>query len=488
MKDVPSLGFASIKQLKELLETRQLSARELVEFFRERFARYDTELGSALEVFSTDSVLERAVDLPSGRLQGIPGLIKDNICMEGRIASCGSRILENYRAPYSATAVTKIMNEGGLLLGRANLDEFAMGSSTETSAFQLTRNPWNLDRVPGGSSGGSIAAVAAGLVPWSLGSETGGSVRQPAALCGIVGSKPTYGLVSRYGLVGYGSSLDQIGVATRTVYDNALVLSVIAGHDQLDSSSHTEKAYDFTRGLTGALPEGLTIGVIDNALYAQGNDPEIVQALETAIEEFVRLGAKIKHITLPTMDYSAATYFIVSRAELASNLARFDGIRYGQRAEDAAGLEAVYTKSRSQGFGEEVKLRILMGNYVLSVGHADAYYQRACTVRELMRAEFKKAFADVDLMLSPVSPIEAFPFNAFKDNQLQLDLQDYFTCAANLVGIPAVSVPCGFTRNRMPIGLQLLGPAFSEALIFQALHAYEQATPWHTMHPEQFGA
>lgn len=478
-----NLAFASIKDLIALLADKKISSEELLNFSLERFKKHDPQVGSALEVFDKKTITN---SVSTGKLSGIPGLIKDNICMQGRTASCASKILANYTAPYDAHVIESLAAEGALFVGRANMDEFAMGSSTETSAYQKTHNPWNLDRVPGGSSGGSIAAVAAGLVPWALGSETGGSVRQPAALCGIVGSKPTYGLVSRYGLVAYASSLDQIGVATRTVYDNALVLSVIAGHDKRDATTTSTKKFDFTKDLTGKIKPGLKIGVIENALNAPGNDPEVVAALEEVIRQYEKLGATIKRISLPTMDYSAAVYFLVSRAELASNLARFDGIRYGVRAPGAETLQDVYAQSRTQGFGKEVKLRILMGNYALSVGHADEYYNSAKKIQQLMRHEFLAAFHDVDLLFSPVSPSEAFPFNAFQDNALQMDLQDYFTCAANLTGIPAVSVPCGFTKNNLPIGFQLMGPDFSEGLIFQTLHAYEQTTPWHMMHPSLF--
>jgi len=480
-----NLAFSSIKDLVALLAEKKISSEELLNLSLERFKKYDAQIGSALELFSADSIKARHKAIPGAaqKLAGIPGLIKDNICMEGRTASCASKILANYKAPYNATAIEKLAAEGALFVGRANMDEFAMGSSTETSAYQKTHNPWNLDRVPGGSSGGSIAAVAAGFVPWALGSETGGSVRQPAALCGVVGSKPTYGLVSRYGLVAYASSLDQIGVATRTVYDNALVLSVIAGNDQRDATTTQTKSFDFTKDLTGKIKPGLTIGVIENALNAQGNDPEVVAALEEVLRQYEKLGAKIKRISLPTMDYSAAVYFIVSRAESASNLARFDGIRYGVRSKEAESLQDVYAMSRTDGFGKEVKVRIMMGNYVLSVGHADAYYNSAKKIQQFMRHEFLEAFKEVDLLFSPVSPTEAFPFDAFKDNALQMDLQDYFTCAANLIGIPAVSAPCGFTKNKLPIGYQLMGPDFSEGLIFQTLYAYEQMTQWHTMHP-----
>lgn len=478
-----SLAFASIKELQDLLETRKISSRELVEFFIKRFELHDQKLGSALEIFSADSVL--AQPHQAGRLAGVPGLIKDNICQKDRALTCASKILAGYRAPYDATVIELLKKEGALLLGRANMDEFAMGGSTETSAYKKTCNPWNLSRVPGGSSGGSIAAVAAGLAPWALGTETGGSVRQPAALCGIVGSKPTYGRISRYGLVAYGSSLDQVGIATRTVYDNALLMSILAAHDKRDATTRAVPAEDYTKHLNGSLKKGLKIGVIDNAVDAQGVEPDVKRALENVLKEYERLGATIVHLKLPTMDYGAATYFMLSRAEAASNLARFDGIRYGLRAQ-ADSLSDVYTQTRQQGFGKEVIRRIIVGTYVLSKGHADAYYKSAEKVRSIMRQEFMQAFEEVDVLFSPVSPSGAFKFGAFDDKRLLMDLQDYFVAPANLVGIPALSIPCGFTQENLPIGFQLFGKDFSEALLFQTAHAYESVTPWHKQHPAGF--
>ena len=479
-----NLAYASIKELRELLHAGKISAEEILAATMQRFSRYDGELGSALELFDSASVMQHSKR--DGKLAAIPGIIKDNICQQGRITSCGSKILSNYRAVYDATAVTSLKNEGAFLVGRANCDEFAMGSSTETSAYQKTCNPWDTTRVPGGSSGGSVAAVAAGLVPWALGSETGGSVRQPAAFCGIVGSKPTYGRVSRYGLVAYGSSIDQIGIATRTVYDNALILETIAGADERDATTARIPVPEYTRMLQGSLKKNLTIGIVDNALHAAGMNAEVSQLLQQAVEEFKKLGARIVHLSLPMMDFGAAVYFVVSRAEAASNLARFDGVRYGMRDMNASSLAAMYTSTRRSGFGSEVKRRILIGNYVLSAGHADDYYARAKKVQALLRAEFLKAFTSVDLLFAPVSPAPAFKFGAFADNRLEMDLQDYFTAPANLAGIPALAVPCGFTADRLPIGFQLMGPDFSEDLLFQTAHAYEQATPWHTMHPPQF--
>lgn len=477
-------AFATIKELREALDAKKITSSELLDIFLDRFKKYDGTVLSALEVFDKESILKASA--AHGPLAGIPGLIKDTICQKDRIASCSSRILEHFESPYDATAVERLKQKGALLVGRANCDEFAMGSSGETSAYQKTTNPWDTSRVPGGSSSGSAAAVAAGLVPWSLGTETGGSVRQPAALCGIVGLKPTYGLVSRYGLIAYGSSLDQIGIFTRTVYDNALVLSAMAGKDSHDSTSLPVEPQDYTKELTGKIKPGMTIGVIENALHAEGIDPEIVQAIEDAIKVYESLGATIKRISVPTLDYAAAVYFIISRAEAASNLARFDGVRYGYRDKSAKTLSEMYTKTRERGFGDEVKARILIGNYVLSSGHADAYYNNAEKVRRLMRKEFTDQFKNVDLMLAPVHPAPAFKFGAFDNDKLQMDLQDYFTCAMNLVGIPALAFPCGMTSQNLPIGMQLIGPELSEHVLFQAAHAFEQATPWHTKHPEAF--
>jgi len=475
-----NLAFATIKELRTKLVNKEISAQELAAFFTKRFEQHDTKIQSALEVFGADSVL--ASSEQQGVLQGIPGLIKDNISQKGRALTCSSNILKGFKATYDATAIVRLKQEGALLLGRANMDEFAMGSSGETSAYQTSKNPWDVTRVPGGSSSGSAAAVAAGLVPWALGTDTGGSVRQPAAFCNLVGSKPTYGLVSRYGIVAYGSSLDQIGVMTRTVYDNALVLSVIAGHDPRDSSSLAVQKKDYTQSLDGTIPAGLRIGVVDNALYADGMDPEVVSAIEQAIKVLEQLGATIKRIKLPALDYSAATYFIISRAEAASNLARFDGVRYGMRDKKSSSLSDMYFNTRHDGFGTEVKSRILIGNYVLSAGYADAYYENAKKVRHMMTKNFLDMYKDVDLLVMPTAPCAAFKFGAFAQHKLQMDLQDYFTCAANLTGMPAVAVPCGMTSTQLPVGFQLYGPHLSEELIFKVAHAYEQKTAWHTMH------
>ena len=479
------LSFATITELRAKLDNQEVSVEELLDFFIKRFKDHDGKIDSALEVFDRESVLAQ-FRAQGTQLSGIPGALKDNICQEGRITSCASKILQNYRATYDASACKRLKRSGALPISRVNMDEFAMGSSTETSAFKKTKNPWNATRVPGGSSGGSAAAVAAGLIPWSLGSDTGGSIRQPAAFCGIVGLKPTYGLVPRYGLVAYGSSLDQIGVFTRSVYDAALVLSSIAGYDLRDSSSLNVRKKDYTQHVTGKLKEDLRIGVVQNALNAEGMDGEIAAAVEDAILVLEKAGARIKRVELPTLEYSAAAYFVISRAEAASNLARFDGVRYGMRDKSAESLHDMYLNSRHDGFGEEVKTRILVGNYVLSAGHAGQFYENAKRVQRLIRREFKTTFNDVDLLVMPTHPMSAFTFGAFDVDKLQMDLQDYFTCPMNLAGIPAISLPCGMTKDKLPIGFQLVGPHLSEGLIFQTAHVYEQNTPWHTMHPEGF--
>ncbi len=478
------LAFTTIKELKAQIEKQEVTTQEVVDFFIRRFEANDDTIGSALEVFTSDSVMNNASG--SGTLAGVPGLIKDNICMMGRTVSCASVILDGFTSTYNATVCERLRQEGALFLGRANMDEFAMGSSTETSAYKKTTNPWDTTRVPGGSSGGSAAAVAAGLVPWALGSDTGGSVRQPAAFCGVVGMKPTYGLVSRYGLVAYASSLDCIGVFTRSVDDNAEILSIIAGHDLKDSSSLRVQKKDYTAHLNYTIPESLKIGIVDNALNADGMDPEIAQAVEGTMKELEAIGAKITRVQLPTMDYSASAYFILSRAEAASNLARFDGVRYGMRDKVAQSLADMYYNTRHDGFGQEVRSRIMVGNYVLSAGHAGDFYANAKKVQRLIRREFIQAFKEVDLLIMPTHPVPAFKLGAFDVDKLQMDLQDYFTCPMNLAGIPAISLPCGFTKSKLPIGFQIIGPHLSEGLIYKIAHAYEQRTPWHTMHPEGY--
>lgn len=479
-----NLSFATIKELRAALDNRTLSVEDVIAFYHERARKYDQKIQSLVELFDTADIVK---DFSTEKtiLSAIPGIIKNNICIQGRRTTCGSRMLEKYHAPYDATVVERLKKSGALLMGTANMDEFAMGSSTETSVFGKTRNPWDISRVPGGSSGGSAAAVAAGFAPWALGSETGGSVRQPAAFCGIVGLKPTYGLVSRFGLIAYGSSVDQVGIFARTVYDTGAVLSVIAGNDTKDSSSRAIEQKDYTQQLERKNLHGLTVGIVDDALNADGMDPEIAQAVADVTMQYEQLGVIVKKVTLPMLDYSAAAYFIISRAEAASNLARFDGVRYGFRA-DAASLNEMYDQTRHNGFGPEVAKRIMVGNYVLSSGKAGQYYDNARRVVQEIRREFLEIFKGVDCLIMPTHATPAFTFGAYSVNKLQMDLQDYFTCPVNLAGIPAISLPCGMTKNNLPIGFQLIGPDFSEDLLLQLAHAYERRTIWHTKHPAGF--
>lgn len=477
------LAFATIQKLSSLIAAKKVSAREVLDHSLNRFAQHNEKLNCALEVFDRDSIVSAAA--ASGSLAGVPGILKDNICQKGRKLTCGSKILSGYIAPYDATVTERLKEAGAPIVGRANCDEFAMGCSNEYSAYGPVKNPWDLDRVAGGSSGGSIASVAAGLAAWSLGTETGGSVRLPAAFCGLVGLKPTYGLISRKGLVAYASSLDQAGIATRTVHDNAHVLSIIAGADAGDSSTLPVMRKDYTRQLDGTVPSGLTVGILDTMVDAEGMDPAVRDRVQSAIAHLERLGARVKHITIPALEYSAAVYFIVSRAEAASNLARFDGIRYGYSDRTQKTLDALYCSTRHKGFGAEVQARILIGNYVLSAGHSDAYYNNAKRVQHAMTAALKDAFKEVDLLVMPTQAAPAFKLGTFADYPLQMDLLDYFTCFANLTGVPALSVPCGFVNN-LPVGFQLVGPHLSEELIFRVAHAYEQHNEWFKQTPPQF--
>lgn len=478
-------AFLSIQQLQQAIASGEVSSEELIAFFLDRFEKFDGQLGSALEVFDQESIQKDIVK--GGVLKGIPGLIKDNIALRNRTLTCASKILEGFVSPYDATVCERLRANGATFIGRANMDEFAMGSSTETSAYQKTKNPWDLSRVPGGSSGGSAAAVAAGLVPWALGSDTGGSVRQPAAFCGIVGFKPTYGRVSRFGLVAYGSSLDQIGTFTRTVADSALLFSLMAGCDERDSTTLQEPTIDYVRQLTTkSLQRPVTIGVVKNAVHAEGMDAEVTNALDGAIKQLEAIGCAVETVSLPTIDYSAATYFIISRAEAASNLARFDGVRYGARDLEAQTLTELYKRTRGQGFGAEIKKRILTGSYVLSAGHSDEFYQSAQSIRQVITQEFVDIFKEVDLLFMPTHPAPAFKFGAFDVDKLQMDLQDYFTCPINLAGVPAISVPCGLSQNMMPIGMQLVAPHGGEELLFQVAHCYEQSTDWHLKNPRNY--
>jgi aspartyl-tRNA(Asn)/glutamyl-tRNA(Gln) amidotransferase subunit A len=415
-------------------------------------------------------------DTGSLKLAGIPIAIKDNICVRGLQTSCGSRILGDYHPPYNATVIERLNDAGAIVVGKTNCDEFAMGSSNENSAFGPVRNPWDLSRVPGGSSGGSAAAVAAGIVPVALGSDTGGSVRQPASLCGVVGLKPTYGRNSRYGLVAFASSLDQVGIFARRTSDVARVLSVIAGRDQHDSTTADVPVPNYSSELEADI-KGARIG-LPGALFGEGLDAEVRASVEAAVDVYKDLGAQIVDVELPNAKYSIAVYYIIATAEASSNLARFDGVRYGFRAEDAPELRQMYKKTREEGFGAEVKRRIMLGTYVLSAGYYDAYYRKAQQVRELLKEDFRKAFAGCDAIITPTSPTPAFLLGEKVDNPLAMYLNDIYTVTANLAGIPGLSIPCGLSSNQLPIGFQLLGPYWSESLLFQLGQAYEKAKPF----------
>jgi aspartyl-tRNA(Asn)/glutamyl-tRNA(Gln) amidotransferase subunit A len=417
-----------------------------------------------------------SVDETSGALAGVPIAIKDNICVRGLQTSCGSHILGDYQPPYDATVVERIRQAGAVIIGKTNCDEFAMGSSNENSAFGVVRNPWDTARVPGGSSGGSAAAVAARIVPVALGSDTGGSVRQPAAMCGVVGVKPTYGRVSRYGLVAYGSSLDQVGVLTTNVRDAATVLGVVAGRDAHDATTADMPVPDYTAELTGDV-RGARIGVA-RALLGTGLDAEVRAAIEAAIEAYRALGAEIIEIELPHATYAIATYYIIATAEASSNLARYDGVRYGFRAEEADELRAMYRRTRDEGFGTEVKRRIMLGTYVLSAGYYDAYYLKAQHIRTLIREDYSRAFERCDAIITPNAPTTAFLIGEKIDDPLAMYLGDIYTVTANLVGVPGISIPCGLSAMGLPIGLQLLGRHWGEATLFRLAHAYEQAHPF----------
>ncbi|HVF49710.1 MAG TPA: Asp-tRNA(Asn)/Glu-tRNA(Gln) amidotransferase subunit GatA [Pyrinomonadaceae bacterium] len=411
----------------------------------------------------------------SRALAGIPIAVKDNICVRGLQTSCGSRILGDYQAPYDATVVERLQAAGAVIVGKTNCDEFAMGSSNENSAYGPVRNPWDTARVPGGSSGGSAAAVAARIVPAALGSETGGSVRQPAALCGIVGVKPTYGRVSRYGLVAFGSSLDQVSVFGLTVGDAATVLGCIAGRDAHDATTADVPVPDYISELTGDI-RGARVGV-PRALFGEGLDAEVRQSVERAIEAYRDLGAEIVDIELPHAKYAIAVYYIIATAEASSNLARFDGVRYGFRTGEAGTLKEMYRRTRDEGFGPEVKRRIMLGTYVLSSGYYDAYYRKAQQVRTLLQQDHARAFERCDVIAMPTTPTPAFMLGEKSDDPLAMYLSDIYTCTANLVGIPAVSLPCGLTSAGLPVGFQLLGPHWSEATLLRLADAYERAHP-----------
>jgi aspartyl-tRNA(Asn)/glutamyl-tRNA(Gln) amidotransferase subunit A len=423
----------------------------------------------------------RTAGAPLGPLAGVPVAVKDVLCIHGQPTTCSSRILREFVPPYDAHVVERLRAADAVLIGKTNMDEFAMGSSTENSATQPTRNPWDPDRIPGGSSGGSAAAVAAGFAPLALGTDTGGSIRQPAALCGVVGLKPTYGRVSRYGLVAFASSLDQVGPFARTLADAALLLEVIAGHDPRDSTSVEKPVPAYSATLNDRV-RGLRIGV-PKEFFGEGLDPEVEAAVRLALKEYEQLGATLVDVSLPHSPYALAAYYIVAPAEASSNLARYDGMHYGHRTREPADLIGTYARSRSEGFGPEVQRRVMIGTYVLSSGYADQYYHKALKVRRLVKRDYDEAFAACDVVMGPTTPTAAFRIGDKSDDPLAMYLSDVYTVSANLAGLPGVSVPCGFTAAGLPIGLQLLAPPFEEEKLLRAARMYEAATDWHTRRP-----
>ena len=476
--------FQSIASTRRLLRSKELSPVELIEGLEQQISTIDPKIGAYLERDVEAAKKAAASADLSKPLGGIPIGIKDAINVAGHPCQSASRILDGFTAPYDATAVARLRAAGAIPFGRMNMDEFAMGSSTENSAFHPTHNPWDLSRIPGGSSGGSAAAVAAGTALATLGSDTGGSIRQPAALCGCVGLKPTYGRVSRYGLIAFASSLDQIGPLTSTVEDSALLMNALAGHDPRDSTSLELPDEDFTAEIGRDL-KGLRIG-IPQEYFVDGMELGVRSAVDEAIEQLVSLGAEPVEISLPHTEYAVAVYYIIATAEASANLARFDGVRYGRRSNEAKDLRSLYEKTRAEGFGREVKRRIILGTYVLSSGYYDAYYLRAQKVRTLIRRDFDQAFTKVDAIVSPTSPETAFRLGEKTDDPLKMYLADIFTIATNLAGICGMSQPCGFSNRDgvdLPVGLQLLGRPFGESRLLRIAHAYEQATEWHKRRP-----
>lgn len=481
----------TVHELQEKLKNKEITTKQIVEAYANRIEEKEKDV----QAFVTTLVEEAKKQADSiqakkesgeitGDFAGIPIGIKDNMCTKGIKTTCSSKMLENFVAPYDATVIEKLNNENIINLGKLNMDEFAMGGSTEYSYFKKTRNPWNLNKVPGGSSGGSAAAVAAGMVPWALGSDTGGSIRQPASFCGVVGLKPTYGLVSRYGLVAFASSLDQIGPITKDVYDSAMLLNLIAGPDERDTTCSKKEKIDYTKALKNDV-KGLKIGV-PKEFFGDGINEEVKASLEKTIETYKEMGAQIEEFSLDIANYSLATYYIVACAEASSNLGRFDGIRYGHRAKEFTSLKDLYKKSRSEGFGSEVKRRIILGTYVLSSGYYDAYYKKAQQVRTLVMKKFDEAFEKYDVILTPTSPTVAFDIGAKSSNPLEMYLSDICTVSVNIAGLPGISVPCGVDSQGMPIGVQLIGNKFCEETILNAAYTLEQKIKFRENYKPEF--
>ena len=481
----------TVHELQQKLKSKELTIAEILESYCNRINEKEPEVEAFVTTYLEEAKAEaqkiqekidNGEDL--GEYAGIPIGIKDNLCMKGTKTTCSSKMLENFVSPYDATVIEKLKDENIISLGKLNMDEFAMGSSTESSYFKKTKNPWNLNKVPGGSSGGSAAAVAANMVPWALGSDTGGSIRQPASLCGVVGLKPTYGLVSRYGLVAFASSLDQIGPITKDVRDSAMLLSLIAGHDEKDTTSEPIEKKDYTKALKNDV-KGLKIGV-PKEFFGEGINEEVKKELTKAIETYKELGAEVEEFSLDVAKYALATYYIIACAEASSNLGRFDGIRYGYRTPEYSNLKEIYKKSRSEGFGPEVKRRIILGTYVLSSGYYDAYYKKAQQVRTLVSNEFSKAFEKYDVILTPTSPVTAFNIGEKSNNPLEMYLADICTVSINIAGVPAISIPCGVDSEGMPVGMQLIGNKFEEEKILNAAYTFEQKVKFRENYRPEF--
>lgn len=466
--------------LLDKLKAKEISSEDINESIYARICKIDP--GIKAYVRNNGRKEASLKSHPDGFLKNLPITIKDNICTEGLSTECCSKILEGFHPPYDATVISKLKNSGAQIFPlKANMDEFAFGSSTENSYFSATANPWNLGYVPGGSSGGSAAAVAADEAIWALGSDTGGSIRQPASFCGVVGLKPTYGRVSRFGLIAFASSLDQIGPITKDVQDAAILAGIISGYDPKDSTSIDKDVPDYTKSLTGDI-KGLKIG-IPKEYFVQGMDPEVKSIIEEAINKLKSLGAGSKQVSLPHTEYAVPVYYIIATAEASSNLARFDGVQYGYRAK-SDNLIDMYKKTRAEGFGEEAKRRILLGTFALSHGYYDAYYLRALKVRTLIKKDFDRVFNDFDCIVTPTSPTAAFKIGEKTQDPLKMYLSDIYTISVNLAGIPAISIPCGFTKAGLPIGLQIIAKPFDEAMLFRVAHAFEQSTDWHKAKPK----
>ena len=472
---------STVHELIEKIKNKELTVTEINQAYIDRINLREKDIQAFITVLDKEA-LERSKNISNNlsELAGIPIGIKDNICTKNIKTTCASKMLENFVSPYDATVVEKLENKGLINIGKLNMDEFAMGGSTEYSAFKVTKNPWNLKAVPGGSSGGSAAAVAANMVPWALGSDTGGSIRQPASFCGVVGLKPTYGLVSRFGLVAFASSLDQIGPITKDVKDAAILLNVIAGHDEKDSTSENINSKDYTQCLQNNV-KGLKIGV-PKEYFEEGINQEVKENLQETIKKYKELGAEIEEFSLDIADYALATYYIIACAEASSNLGRFDGIRYGYRTKNYSNLKELYRNSRSEAFGSEVKRRIILGTYVLSSGYYDAYYKKAQQVRTLVQKEFDEAFKKYDVLLTPTSPTVAFKIGERSNNPLEMYLADICTVPVNIAGLPAISIPIAVDSNGMPIGMQLIGNRFEEEKILNAAYTLEQEIKFREKH------